>query len=48
MNAWSYTMQVTVSFLTIISMLMGSVPWASILVHNVDQPSSPSRNKRGW
>ena len=31
MNAWSYTMQVTVSFLTIISMLMGSVPWASIL-----------------
>ena len=33
MNAWSYTMQVTVSFLTIVSMLMGSVPWASIFVY---------------
>ena len=38
MNAWSYTMQVTVSFLTIISMLMGSVPWASIFVYR--EPSA--------
>jgi len=37
-------MQVTVSFLTIISMLMGSVPWASILVYAEAPVSSrPSR-----
>jgi predicted double-glycine peptidase len=50
MNAWSYTVQVTVSFLTIISMLMGSIlvyREPSVSTESVYEPLSQPGNLLG-